>query len=327
MPEISKDLQSLIDAASSPSSKRALKSDLTVYSKWLGIDSISIPSTDVKVAEFIADMSKSRSVSTIIRYVSSISRAHDLANVENPTRSDLVRTALRGLRRSRGTGVSKSPALTGKQLIGILQTLPKSWAGQRNRAMFALGWSCGLRCSEMHAMDIGDVELVWEDGLSIQQQKETTPAAIITIRRSKTDQEGRGKKIGIPASPITSILARWIDMLIALYLTATGPLFPRFSYASVELYFPPKGLRPRMSVRGISKAIRTVLRANEIDGSVHSLRRGMITEAARLGVPEHIIQRHSRHASVSSLRGYIEDGNLFTDNPLPRVFDALFGCD
>ena len=41
-------------------------------------------------------------------------------------------------------------------------------------------------------------------------------------------------------------------------------------------------------------------------------RRGFISEAAAQGVPEHVIARHSRHKSIKTLRGYIEDAQVMT---------------
>ena len=45
--------------------------------------------------------------------------------------------------------------------------------------------------------------------------------------------------------------------------------------------------------------------------SPHSLRSGFITSAADANVPEHVIQRTSRHKSVETLRGYIRAGDPF----------------
>ena len=51
--------------------------------------------------------------------------------------------------------------------------------------MICLGFASGCRRSELVALDVGDISF-GDDGLEI------------TIRRSKTDQEGLGRKVGIP---------------------------------------------------------------------------------------------------------------------------------
>ncbi len=45
----------------------------------------------------------------------------------------------------------------------------------------------------------------------------------------------------------------------------------------------------------------------------HSLRRGMATTAAKGGASERAIMRTTGHASTQTVRGYIEEGELFTD--------------
>jgi site-specific recombinase XerC len=57
--------------------------------------------------------------------------------------------------------------------------------GIRDRALLLLGFSGAFRRSELVATDVADVQ-VTREGL------------VVTVRRSKTDQEGAGEKVGIP---------------------------------------------------------------------------------------------------------------------------------
>jgi site-specific recombinase XerC len=59
--------------------------------------------------------------------------------------------------------------------------------GLRDRALLLIGFSGAFRRSELVALDVADVE-VGEDGITV------------TLRRSKPDQEGPGRKVGIPGS-------------------------------------------------------------------------------------------------------------------------------
>ncbi len=49
------------------------------------------------------------------------------------------------------------------------------------------------------------------------------------------------------------------------------------------------------------------------DFAGHSLRRGHATTAARNGASERTIMRTTGHTSTQTVRGYIEDGELFSD--------------
>ena len=51
----------------------------------------------------------------------------------------------------------------------------------------------------------------------------------------------------------------------------------------------------------------------------HSLRAGLVTQAAMNGVQELAIMKQTRHKSSDMLRKYIRDASLFRDNASARV--------
>ena len=67
----------------------------------------------------------------------------------------------------------------------MVAALPDDLGGTRDRALLLIGWAGALRRSELVAIEVGDLEWT-DDGL------------VITIRRSKTDQEAAGRQVGIP---------------------------------------------------------------------------------------------------------------------------------
>ena len=73
----------------------------------------------------------------------------------------------------------------------------------RDRALILLGFAAALRRSELAALDVADLEFVRE-GL------------VVHLRRSKTDQEGQGRKIGVPwgrtsACPVKAV-EKWLQV-------------------------------------------------------------------------------------------------------------------
>jgi integrase len=85
--------------------------------------------------------------------------------------------------------------------------------GARDRALILLGFAGAFRRSELVSLDVEDCTFS-RDGLTV------------TLRRSKTDQDGAGRKIGIPygSNPETCpvrIIEAWIE---AAAITG-GPLF------------------------------------------------------------------------------------------------------
>jgi integrase len=140
--------------------------------------------------------------------------------------------------------------------------------------------------------------------------------AIVTLRRSKTDQEGERQKIGVPRGkhaatcPVRALTA-WLDVLGA----EDGPIFR----AVDKLH----RVRPtRLSDRDVARIIkRAAARAglNPTRYAGHSLRAGLATSAAIAGVEERPIMAQTRHKSVTVGRRYIRDGWLFHGNAAARI--------
>ena len=52
----------------------------------------------------------------------------------------------------------------------------------------------------------------------------------------------------------------------------------------------------------------------------HSLRHGFATYAALHGIEERLIMKQTRHKSVEMVRRYINEADVFTNNPLSKIF-------
>jgi integrase len=240
-----------------------------------------------------------------------------MAGLDSPTRSSLVRTTMRGIRRTIGTAQRQTAPLRLATLRKVLATLPEDTvAAVRNRAVLLLGFAGGFRRSDLVSLNIEDVQLT-DDGLAIQ------------LRRSKTDHYGAGKPVAIPGGrrqetcPVTALL-RWITVA---GLT-NGPLFR--SVRRVKVKSPADGqvrvvervLPGRLSADTVATIVQKSLRAAGIDSAdyaAHSLRSGFATEAAARGADERSIMRQGRWRSVNTLRGYIRDRELFTDNAADKL--------
>jgi len=74
--------------------------------------------------------------------------------------------------------------------------------------------------------------------------------------------------------------------------------------------------RRKCSIAAALKARRRVYSGVE---EQHSLRSGFATTAARAGVAEHKIMRQGRWNTSQAMRGYIQEGELFVDNPSAKL--------
>jgi integrase len=240
---------------------------------------------------------------TLRRRLSAISIAHQAAGHPTPTTDLFVRSAWSGIRRTHGVAENSKQALLTDDIRKMIASLPDSIIGARDRCVLLLGFASALRRSELVALDVDDVV-------------ETTDGLIVTVRRSKTDQERAGRHVGVPygSNPLTCpvrALRAWLDASGI----EVGPLF-----RSIDRHGHIADRR--MSDRAVALIVKRAAEAVGLDPSVvagHSLRSGMATSAARAGATEAEIMNQTGHTSLPVLRRYIRRGSLFRDNAATKL--------
>src|SRR5215210_430658 len=192
----------------------AYRSDALIFDLWCREHGKagSIPASPATVAAFlVAEAERGVKASTIGRRAAAIRYAHKLAGQPDPTESEDVRSAMQGVRRTIGAAQRQKALATAEVLAAMLSHTPATLIGARDRAILALGFSGAFRRSELVALDVEDLADAPE-GLRV------------TIRKSKTDQEGRGQEIAIPHGRHVKPVAAVKDWIAAAGITS-GPLF------------------------------------------------------------------------------------------------------
>jgi len=134
---------------------------------------------------------------------------------------------------------------------------------------------------------------------------------VISIPRSKADQEQAGEKVAIPfgehkdTCPIKA-LRKWLTKS----KVTEGAIF-----RGVDRHgrVATQGLH-RDSIAAIFKTAATRAGMNATNIAGHSVRAGMATQAALNGSSERAIARTTRHRSRRVLRRYIRPGEMFGEN-------------
>ena len=237
-----------------------------------------------------------RKASTISRHAAAIAHFHRERGIEPPTNSEAVKRLLRGIRREIGTDPAKKAPATADIVRALMDACPASLIGLRDRALFAIGLAGAFRRSELIALRVEDLTAVPE-GLHIR------------IKRSKTDQEGKGQLVAIPHGarirPVETLRA-WLE---AACITE-GPLFR------------PVRLGGRVGAEGMShhaliRALKKRAKAAGLDPKLcagHSLRSGFMTSASATGATLPKMMEQSRHRSADSALGYVRDRDRFRDH-------------
>ncbi|MGW8431223.1 site-specific integrase [Curtobacterium citreum] len=147
-------------------------------------------------------------------WLAAIDKMHQLAGLPKPSDSAEVEATMAGLRRTNGGELRRMPALLLEELRHLVQAIdiknyPRAVHGVRDYAIIVMGFAGAFRRSEIAALTIGDVSLHEDDGLRLR------------IRKSKTDQEARGRTKalpygGTPATCPVCAFIRWIQLTEAI---------------------------------------------------------------------------------------------------------------
>ena len=259
----------------------------------------ALPASDETVALYLSHMADyGAKAATIARRLVVISQAHKGADLPSPTTSSLVHRVHAGIRRTIGTAqVGKAPAVVA-ELRKMVERLPATRVGLRDRAVLLLGFAGAFRRAELISLDVADLEF-------------SSAGLIVTLLRSKNDQEGASRRIGIPygssenTCPVRSVQA-WLESA----RISDGPIFrPMDRFHRVQ--------PTRLSDKAVALIVKRRAKAVGLDPkryAGHSLRAGLATSAAAAGASERVIMSQTGHRSADMVRKYIREGSLFREN-------------
>lgn len=243
-------------------------------------------------------------VSTAARRLAAVAHFHRQADLPVPDMSK-AREAISLVRRDRREQPVGKAALHPSDLASVCRECDaRTQSGARDRAIILLGFASSLRRSELAELQLSDISFERE-GLAL------------LVRHSKTDQDGRGRIIGVwegrrsLTDPVRA-LKRWI----AMRGDWEGPLFCRFR---------GDGQMTHESISGesVNEIVKRCAEAVGLDASrygAHSLRAGAVTASAALGRSDQELMGLSGHRSAAMVRRYVRSERIFNGrNPLEGV--------
>jgi len=192
----SQDLEELIEktrkfmrGATSPATIRAYQSDFADFVRFCREHNLaSLPASPTTVALYTSARSSALANATITRRLTEITRAHQaFGSKDSPASSHhfIVGETLKGTRRTIGTAQHGKDALLTSDIRKMIEHCPSGLRGLRDRALMLVGFAGAFRRFELAALEFGDLKF-------------TAGGLIIDLRRSKTDQEAKGREVGIP---------------------------------------------------------------------------------------------------------------------------------
>lgn len=283
----------------SENTKIAYKSDWRQFTLFCGKHGlVVVPTEPQTLVMYISHMAaRDKKVSTIERALVAISQHHQLKGYESPTKNAVVREVIKGLRRKHGTAQKQVAPVDVSRLKKMVDALPGNMIAVRDKCLLLIGFSAALRRSEIVGINIQDIQQVPE-GL------------VLRLSKSKTDQEGAGRRLGIPfASNEKYCPVRSYKQWTKVAGINNGPVFRGIDrHGNVS--------SKRLTGRAVANIIKRTATLAGMDATMfsgHSLRAGLITSAAKANVPERVLMATSRHTSQTMLRKYVREANIFED--------------
>ena len=288
---------------------RAYKSDFNDFGLFCAKNGFKSLPTDPKVVSlYLTYLStKAIKISTLKRRLVSIGVIHKLKGHYLDTKHPAIIENIMGIKRRKGSIQNgKKPILISylKKIIDVIDEQKKEEIKKlRDRSLILIGFSGGFRRNEIVSLDYDDLDFVPE-GLKI------------TVKRSKTDQFGKGSIKGLPYfdnqkyCPVVSI-KNWIN----ISKINSGSIFRRFLKGSIIS-------KNRLTDQTVALLIKEYLNLAGIDSknySGHSLRSGFATSAAESGAEERSIMAMTGHKSTEMVRRYIKEANIFKNNALNKI--------
>ncbi|NUT94204.1 MAG: site-specific integrase [Saccharothrix sp.] len=343
-------LAGYLSAAQSPNTLRAYRSDWVAWAAWCGQENRqALPADPVDVAVYLAvaaestkaDGSPAFSPSTLERKAAAIAAVHAAGGLPSPTRSDVVRLTLRGVRRTRRAQPRRKRPVLLDTLAALLAERPApGWptgvARRRDALLLLVGFAGALRRSELANLRLEDVTV----DVDARTQE---PLLLVELGVTKTDQTGAHRQRVVlprgarrPTCPVCAF-ADWVDVLTAAdpralledepdqepthrchtYRPAAheGPLFPAVSrYGRIAA-------KP-MSDKAVSDLVKRYALKAGLDPALfggHSLRAGFATQAALGGASDREIMRQGRWTNPRTVHRYIRTANPLEDNAVTRL--------
>lgn len=189
----------LADRAYSANTRAAWRSDWGTFTRFCLTRGLhALPATPETVSQFIeARAAEENRPSSIERAISTISRAHQAAEIPNPCATETVLLAKKAMRRVLTIRQEQARGLVWAEIQRFLQLPIACLRDERDRALVAFAYDTMCRSAEIVAFDVNDIS-TGTDG-----------SGVARIQRSKTDQEGEGSFAYL--SPLTvKLLDSWL---------------------------------------------------------------------------------------------------------------------
>lgn len=270
----------------------------------------ALPATAESVKLYVAArLGDGLKCTSLEQHLAAITFQHRQAGQTVPSMLD-ARAVLRGAKRVRQENPAQKHAFTPLEIRKACELLIKDGSplAIRNRAILLLGIATGFRRTNLTHLTMNDLRFVPRRGVEV------------TLRNSKTDQTGLGKKIGVRRGVRAETCpVRALQAWIAVRGDKPGVLFPSLKSNGqkvLDYLRPVDGEVINLAVKDTAELLG--LDPEKFGG--HSLRATCVTAAHLYGASTLAIMERTGHKSVAMVQKYLRNGDPFAGpDPLARA--------
>lgn len=358
-PAVAQRIAKAVESSRSEGTRRTYAAGWRRFAGWCEREGhVALPAHPVTVAAYLVDAADTRTeagdrayaVATFGTWIAAINHEHRTTGHLSPSAHELVTATLSGIRREYAAAGDRPRAPRDPLLVDDIKVLVETarkrcrvWADEvlerRDSAILLLGFAGAFRRSELSDLSCGDVTVHRHDGLHVR------------LRKSKTDQEGRG---AVKALPYTEshetcppcAYVRWIQVIAAFDVGGRPSVIRLLRKPEPFTEHVCRGGVPRTAARApLLRAIakngnlgatalsgaaihQTIRRRAEQAGydptaltklGGHSLRAGFVTQGTRNGADGSAIARQTGHASLDSVEVYRREHAPLVGNAVTNI--------
>ena len=294
--ELAERHRAFLAAATSKNTRATYRSAIKHFLDWGGV----LPAEEADVIRYLVRFADQHTSRTLALRLTALSQWHAYQCFPDPAGGATVRKTLAGIARTHGRPKRKAKALPVEDLERIAAALVGAGTlkSARDNALLQVGFFGGFRRGELAGIEVDHLD--WD-----------ARGLVITLPRSKTDQEGEGIVKAIPYGDgpccPTRALRTWLDAAGI----AGGPVFRSITKWGVV---GADALNPASVNAILADAARLAGLGYVPELSSHSLRRGMATSAHRAGADFRDIKKQGGWRHDGTVQGYIEEAEIFESN-------------
>ena len=259
------------------------------------------PASQVQVSLYLTYLIQKASTSSPVEEaVNAISWAHQVALVDDPTQSDLVKQVLAGAKRMLAHRTTKKEPITPEilaQLVDKFAGIDADLGDLRVVTWCLIGFAGFLRFNELSVLKESDLQ-IFPDHMEI------------FIESSKTDQYRDGAWVTIARTGTKTCPVKMVERYVTLGGVGASPDLYLFRGITRSKNGVKLRLQGGLSYTRMRDLLLEKLSAVGLDAKkygLHSLRAGGATAAANAGVPDRLFKRHGRWRSENAKDGYVKD--------------------